>query len=78
MPKIKTYQVNVVKHDMPVREWLVQPVPLHKKIGGLLDYGYDRQQITEMINIPNQELRSLMRHYGYKTIDKLKVKYYET
>lgn len=73
--QIMTYQVNVVKRDMPVWQWLQQPLPLHRCIGGLLDYGYDRQQIIKMLGIPMPRLKSLMRHYGYKTIDKLKITY---
>lgn len=73
--RVITYPVNCVKRDMPVKHWLVQPVELHRKIAGLLDYGYDRKQITQMIGIPMQELKTLMRHYGYKTIDKLPVRY---
>lgn len=75
--KVMTYQVNIVKRDMPVSDWLVQQVPIHKKIGGLLDYGYSKQQIREMIGIPRHDLNSLMHHYSYKTIDKSKIAYKE-
>lgn len=57
--------------DMPVKVFLDKLRRIDLKVAGLLDYGYDELQVSQMLNIPLRQVQNLMSTHSYKTVDRL-------